>query len=46
MKHPWLGYIIVALLSIGAALAIAGPPNNVPVDTTIIPPTTTEPPAP
>ena len=46
MKHPWLGYVIVVLLSIAAGVAIAGPPNNVPVDSTIIPPTTTESPAP
>ena len=42
MKHQWLAYVIVGLLSIGAGVAIAGLPNNVPVDATIIPPTTTE----
>ena len=42
MKHQWLAYVIVALLSIGAGVAIAGLPDNVPVDATIIPPTTTE----
>lgn len=46
MKHQWLAYVIVALLSIGAGVAIAGMPNNVSVDATIIPPTTTEAPAP
>lgn len=46
MKHQWLAYAIVALLSIGAGVAIAGLPNNVPVDATIIPPTTTVAPAP
>jgi hypothetical protein len=46
MKHQWLAYVIVAFLSIGAGVAIAGLPNNVPVDATIIPPTTTEAPAP
>ena len=45
MKHQWLAYVIVGLLSIGAGVAIAGLPNNVPVDATIVPPTTTEPPA-
>lgn len=46
MKHQWLAYVIVAFLSIGAGVAIAGMPNNVPVDATIIPPTTTEAPTP
>ena len=36
MKHQWLAYIIVALLSIGAGVAIAGLPDNVPVDATVI----------
>jgi hypothetical protein len=42
MKHQWLAYVVVGLLSIGAGVAIAGLPNNVPVDATIVPPTTTE----
>ena len=46
MKHQWLAYVIVGLLSIGAGVAIAGLPNNVPVDATIIPPTSTEVPDP
>ena len=46
MKHQWMAYVIVALLSIGAGVAIAGLPDNVPVDATIIPPTTTEAPEP
>lgn len=46
MKHQWLAYVIVALLSIGAGVAIAGLPDNVPVDATIIPPTTTVAPEP
>jgi hypothetical protein len=49
MKHQWLAYLVVALLSIGAGVAIAGLPDNTSVDATIIPPTTTtttEPPAP
>ena len=41
MKHQWLAYVVVGVLSIGAGVAIAGLPNNVPVDATIIPPTTT-----
>ena len=46
MKHQWMAYVIVALLSIGAGVAIAGLPNNVPVNATIVPPTTTERPTP
>lgn len=46
MKHQWLAYVVVGVLSIGAGVAIAGLPNNVPVDATIIPPTTTEAPDP
>lgn len=46
MKHQWVAYVIVALLSIGAGVAIAGLPNNVPVDATIIPPETTDAPDP
>ena len=46
MKNQWLAYVVVGLLSIGAGVAIAGLPNNVPVDATIIPPTTTEAPEP
>ena len=45
MKHQWMAYVIVALLSIGAGVAIAGLPNNVSVDATIVAPSTTEPPA-
>jgi hypothetical protein len=41
MKNQWLAYVIVGLLSIGAGVAIAGLPDNVPVDATIVPPTTT-----
>lgn len=41
MKHQWLAYLIVGLLSVGAGVAIAGLPDNVPVDATIIPPTST-----
>lgn len=40
MKHPWLAYVIVGVLAIGAGVAIAGLPNNVPVDATITAPTT------
>jgi hypothetical protein len=46
MKHQWMAYVIVAVLSIGAGVAIAGLPNNVPVDATIILPSTTEAPRP
>jgi hypothetical protein len=50
MKHQWMAYVIVALLAIGAGVAIAGLPDNVPVDATIVPPSTTDvpttPPAP
>lgn len=46
MKHQWMAYVIVGLLSIGAGVAIAGLPNNVPVEATIVPPTTTEAPTP
>ena len=46
MKHQWLAYVVVGLLSIGAGVAIAGLPDNVPVDATIVPPTTTEAPEP
>ena len=42
MKHQWLAYVIVAFLSIGAGIAIAGLPNDVPVDATIVVPATTE----
>ncbi len=41
MKHQWLAYVIVGLLAIGAGVAIAGLPNNEPVDATISPSTST-----
>jgi hypothetical protein len=44
MKHQWLAYVIVGLLSIGAGVAIAGLPDNNSADATIILPTTTVPP--
>jgi len=46
MKHQRLAHVVVGRLSIGAGVAIAGLPNNVPVDATIIPPTTTGAPEP
>lgn len=46
MKRQWWACVIVGVLSIGAGVAIAGLPNNVPVDATIVPPSTTEAPAP
>lgn len=42
MKHQWMAYVIVALLAIGAGVAIAGLPDNVPVDATIVPSTSTD----
>jgi hypothetical protein len=42
MKRQWLAYVIVGVLSIGAGVAIAGLPDNVPVAATIVPPSTTE----
>jgi len=42
MKHQRLACVVVGELSIGAGGANAVLPNNVPVDATIIPPTTTE----
>ena len=42
MKHQWLAYVIVGLLSVGAGVAIAGLPDDTPVDATIVVlPTTT-----
>jgi hypothetical protein len=46
MKHQWLAYVIVAVLSIGAAVAIAGLPDSVPESETIIPPSTSDAPDP
>ena len=46
MKHRWLACLVVGVLSIGVGVAIAGLPNTVPVDASIIPPTTTEAPEP
>jgi predicted flap endonuclease-1-like 5' DNA nuclease len=40
MKHQWLAYVIVAILSIGAGVAIAGLPDSVPESETIVPPST------
>ena len=42
MKHPWTAYVIVTLLAIGAGIAVAGLPDNAPVEATIVPPSTTE----
>lgn len=39
MKHQWLAYLVVALLSIGAGVAIAGLPDNSSAGATV-PPTT------
>lgn len=42
MKHQWYAYGIVALLSVAAGIAIAGLPNDVPVDATIVVPEPTD----
>lgn len=46
MKHQWSACLVVGVLSTGAGVAIAGLPDNVPVEASIIPPTTTEAPEP
>ena len=43
MKNQWLAYVIVAVISVLAGVAIAGPPNNVGTDAAIIVPATTTP---
>ena len=45
MKHQWLVYVIVGVLSIGAGVAIAGLPDNADVDPTVLPPASIEAPA-
>ena len=40
MRHQWLAYVIVAVISIGAGVAIAGLPDNAPANATITPTTT------
>jgi len=40
MKHQWLAYVVVAVVSIGAGVAIAGLPDNTPANATITPTTT------
>jgi hypothetical protein len=42
MKHPWMVYVIVVLLAIGAGVAIAGLPDNTPSAATIVVPGTTD----
>ena len=39
MKHPWLAYLVVSLLAIGAGVVIAGLPDNSPAAATVAPPT-------
>lgn len=46
MKHQWLAYLTVGLLAIGAGAAIAGLPDDTPVDITIVAPATTVAPEP
>lgn len=41
MKNQWMAYVIVAVISALAGIAIAGAPNNVGTDATIIVPETT-----
>ena len=36
MKHPWLAYVVVALLAIGAGVAIAGLPDDSPAADTLV----------
>ena len=43
MKNQWLAYVIVVVISALAGVAIAGPPNNVAADPTIIVPDSTIP---
>jgi hypothetical protein len=43
MKNQWLAFVIVAVISALAGVAIAGPPNNVAADPTIIVPDSTIP---
>jgi hypothetical protein len=40
VKHQSIAYVVVAVLSIGAGVAIAGLPNNAPGEATITAPTT------
>lgn len=42
MRNQWLAYVIVAVLAIGAGLAIAGLPSSETVDGTITVPSSTE----
>ena len=39
MKHQWLAYVIVALVSVAAGVAIGGLPDNAPANATITPTT-------
>lgn len=41
MKNPWLVYAVVAVVSIGAGVAIAGRPATFSTDATIVAPSTT-----
>jgi hypothetical protein len=43
MKNQWMAYVIVAVISALAGVAIAGPPNNVGTEATIVVPATTVP---
>jgi hypothetical protein len=46
MKHPWLAYAVVALLAIGAGVAIAGLPDDSPAADTLVITATSGPTAP
>ncbi len=41
MKNQWMAYVIVAVISALAGVAVAGAPNNVGTDSTIVVPETT-----
>jgi hypothetical protein len=42
VRNGWLVYVVVGMLAVGAGVMIAGLPDNVSVDATIVPPTTAE----
>jgi hypothetical protein len=41
MKNPWLAYLIAAVISALAGVAIAGVPNSVGIEPTIVVPAST-----
>ena len=46
MKNQWLVYVLVAVISVGAGVAVAGVPGSESTDATILVPATTEAPEP